>query len=130
MIDYMLRFADEAAARLALPFPADEEGAPIAALPPSWAWGAHSIAPIRLFRLTGPADPETGEPTPEYVSGFWLSVYTREGDESVWAMPACMVEADRAGTGPTRVKPEIAPLMAGVYTTPLPAGANYVPVEA
>lgn len=123
MLDYMLRFPDEDAARAALPFPEEDT------LPASWPWGAHSIAPISLFRLTGPADPESGEPTAEPVEGYWLAVYTRDGDEALWSQPYTMVEADRAGEGPTRLKPEIAGLVAGVHVSPHPAGAAYRPVE-
>lgn len=77
MIDYLLRFADEAAARAACPQFRTEEG-----------WDTSRVIPAcRVYTLT--------DGIPEYLPYWYLWVALPALDAALTTMPECMIAADR-----------------------------------
>lgn len=100
MIDYLLSFPDEATAHQALDplgfgFPAgpDGEGDTRPA-----RWDESRVLPLRVIVGEQPVGmDEAGNPVtaPVYAAGFWLAVSTPAPRDDLYAIPACMREADR-----------------------------------
>ncbi|MGE7415452.1 hypothetical protein [Methylobacterium tarhaniae] len=100
MIDYLMSFPDEATAHAVLDplgfgYPAgpDGEGGTLPA-----RWDESRVLPLRVIVGEQPVGKdEAGNPltSPVYAGGFWLAVSTPEPRDDLYAIPACMREADR-----------------------------------
>ena len=138
MLDYIFGFESEAQAVATLPAyrVGGEDGSPD-------SWRGDCVLPVQVgVAMTyGGTDEETGEPIliPVYAAGYWLVVSSAAVDEALWAVPACMREADReraAANKPFVLRDRFSPeqLAQPYWITPVWAGARYPfeppPVEA
>ena len=100
MIDYLFCWPDEVTAhavldRLGFGRPASQvDGVTMPA-----GWDDSRVLPVRVIVGEEPigADPETGAALtrPVYAAGFWLAVSVAAPRDDLYAIPACMREADR-----------------------------------
>ena len=96
MIDYLFCFESEAQAAAALPtfrtpaFPAEK-------IPAAWDGSRVLVTNIQVGTKPVGTDPETKAPilAPVYAQGYWLAISTPTPDDALYAIPACMREADR-----------------------------------
>jgi hypothetical protein len=121
MLDYVMMFADEAAARAALPDHTAGDG-----------WAGHVIAPqkVVLARATYAASGDTiVETSPEVVvSGYFLTVSLPAISPELRDMPgnACRIIGDRATGAVVYAAPDLDPgMMSTAIIEPAPAGARY-----
>lgn len=119
IFDHLLRFADEADARQALPQLYNAEG--------GWD-GSRVIAPISI--ITAEAEGETPEQT---LPGFWLAIALPELSTELRDLPneACRLIADRvaANAGQSFIRylsPSVDPqIIATARVAPIFAGSRY-----
>ncbi len=100
MIDYLFSFPDEATAHQAL----DPLGFGVLAEPDgeggTWParWDESRVLPLHVIVGEQPSrTDETGAviTSPVYAAGFWLAVSVPTPRDDLYAIPACMREADR-----------------------------------
>jgi hypothetical protein len=129
MIDYIFRFADEAAAIAALPDHGSHDEDSV------WRWNGSYAMPVKVIvgYEDGGTDPETGAAItlPVYAESYFVAIASRERDADLWAIPECVSESDRAMAAAdpssgwllnTRLTDAE---LAGSTVTPTWAGSNY-----
>lgn len=96
MIDYLFCFPDEATAAAALPaFRTPASSAEKS--PAGWDGSRVLVTSIQVGTKPVGTDPFTKAPilAPVYAQGFWLAIAMPVVDDGLYAIPACMREADR-----------------------------------
>lgn len=126
MFDYVLMFADEAAARAALPtYGRENDGV--------WRWAANIIAPQKVVTARAVVQVVDGMPqvtTPEQtVPGFFLTICLPALDATLRDLPnyACRLIGDRQASAIVYTAPDLNPaLLSSAIIEPVPAGASYL----
>ena len=126
MIDYLFGFETEAQAAVALPGYriSDDDGG---------RWRGDCVLPVQVgvAMQDGGTDEDGAEILiPVYAPGYWLVVTSAEPDDALWAIPACMREADREAANAGRpfvLRDRFSPeqLAQPYWVTPVWAGAAY-----
>lgn len=116
MIDYLFRFTSEAETIAALP------GYHI-----TNKWRSDYVVPVRI--ITQEAQWNNIDPDnplqimqEETANGFWLAIAQPETDAALWALPECMIEADRGG------KTRQSAILRTRLSNDIPSGARIAPV--
>ncbi len=83
MIDYLFRFSSKTAAIAALPAYGKEVVAEFPEEKSCHSWGGGVLVHERIETQQG------------LEAGYWLTIARPQIDEALWALPQCMIEADR-----------------------------------
>jgi len=118
MIDYILRFSDEAEAiSLLSDWRYDGENS-------AWAGG---VLPVKVILQSAVWDGDATQIKPEIVSeGYWVGLAEEEASSEIWSLPNAIAEMDRDSGTIIRLRGfNLAALNNIVAISPVWAGSNY-----